>query len=179
MLTTSQRESIRTAAKQLIDLGDEKTAATLAWIDDAPSPQAEPRLTREARIGHTSFGIGVPERFVIEAAQRAAEHPQGEVDKAAAAELQRLIQESAERAAFLDAHPAVTAELASLIAENERLSDLVSQCALGYVVDWQAAAQQLVERAEAAGWILTVERVAVEPLAMGKHRARVTSYRKR
>ena len=99
------------------DLIDEAVAA----LHSTGKPDGEVRLTKEARVGHTTFGVGVPERFVIEAAQRAAEHPQGLVDKEAAAGLQRIIQENAERAAFLDSHPSVSAEMASLIEENERL----------------------------------------------------------
>lgn len=37
------------------------------------------------------------------------------------AELRKLIADNAGRSAFLDAHPAVSAELAALIEENERL----------------------------------------------------------
>lgn len=92
-----------------------------AALHSTGKPDVEGRLKKEARVGHTTFGVGVPERFVIDAAQRAAEHPQGLVDKGAAAGLQRIIQGNAERAAFLDAHPAVAAELAALIEENERL----------------------------------------------------------
>ena len=130
------------------DLIDEAVAA----LHSTGKPDGEVRLTKEARVGHTTFGVGVPERFVIEAAQRAAEHPQGLVDKEAAAGLQRIIQENAERAAFLDSHPAVSAELAALIEENERLLTLLAATAdapvaepvavvvsfgdLGGTVDW-------------------------------------------
>lgn len=123
-----------------------------AALHSTGKPDVEGRLKKEARVGHTTFGIGVPERFVIEAAQRAAEHPQGLVDKEAAAGLQRIIQENAERAAFLDSHPAVSAELAALIEENERLLTLLAATAdapvaepvavvvsfgdLGGTVDW-------------------------------------------
>ena len=130
------------------DLIDEAVAA----LHSTGKPDVEGRLKKEARVGHTTFGIGVPERFVIDAAQRAAEHPQGLVDKEAAAGLQRIIQENAERAAFLDSHPAVSAELAALIEENERLLTLLAATAdapvaepvavvvsfgdLGGTVDW-------------------------------------------
>ena len=99
------------------DLIDEAVAA----LHSAGKPDGEGRLTKEARVGHAMFGVGVPERFVIEAAQRAAEHSQGLVDKEVAAGLRRIIQGNAERAAFLDSHPSVCAELAALIEENERL----------------------------------------------------------
>lgn len=91
-------------------------------MTDITKELAEVRLTKVARVGHTQFGIGVPERMVIEAAQRAAEHNKGEADDEFVAELNHIIQSNAERAAFLDAHPAVSAELAQLIEENERLT---------------------------------------------------------
>lgn len=83
--------------------------------------QAERRLTRKARVGGTLFEVGVPERLVLDAAQLAAQRPQGLIDDSVKRELQQLIADNAGRAAFLDAHPAVSQELAGLIEENERL----------------------------------------------------------
>jgi hypothetical protein len=104
---------------------DNRHAIRSALLDiAAPQPEAvceEKRLTQEARVGGASFGIGVPERLVVEAAQRAALHPQGLVDESAKQELQQLIADNAGRAAFLESHPAVSEELAGLIEENERL----------------------------------------------------------
>lgn len=59
MFTHARLESVRAARLQLLDLGDTKTAASLAWADDLRLAAAEHRIAREARVGHTSFGVGV------------------------------------------------------------------------------------------------------------------------
>jgi hypothetical protein len=88
--------------------------------------QGGERLTAEARVGNVVFGVGVPERMVIEAAQSAAKHPQGGVSEEAGRELRQMIADNAGRAAFLESHPAVSKELSDLIEENERLRDALA-----------------------------------------------------
>lgn len=90
---------------------------------------AEPRLSAEARVGGTVFGVGVPERLVIEAAKRAAVQPQGLISEEAGRELRQMIADNAGRAAFLESHPAVSEELARLIEENERLREAAAPAA--------------------------------------------------
>lgn len=133
-------DKLREAAKALADIvmqqcggylsgpgfeAAEKARALSAALASPPE-QAGARLTAEARVGHCTFGVGVPERMVVEAAKRAAQHPQGDVDKEAAKAFQAIITEHAERAAFLDAHPAVSQELCDLIEENERLREALA-----------------------------------------------------
>lgn len=66
-----------TCPKQML-----KDGRTLAeWIDainKAPAGDGWPKLTKPARVGNGTFGVGVSSRLVVEAAQRQHEYREEE-----------------------------------------------------------------------------------------------------
>jgi hypothetical protein len=100
--------------------------------DSPPAQQATGKLTKPAKIGNGTFHVGVAERHVIEAAQRAYEHsqtPEGKAERAA--EIERgapfLAELQATGSGQVLTTPQTSEELSNLLAAALHLARQISQ----------------------------------------------------